>query len=974
MDFSSINVIAELEHNQISYEFTGSADEIKIHCPFHTDINPSCFINIKKKVFSCHTAGCEKSGDIATLLAAKLKTTRAAITLDLAQRYSLEEEGNVIDFMAVERFYKEIYTALPLVQELYNRDISDDDIKKYRLGYDQSSKRITIPIRNREGLFVNIRKYLPGAPGPEKMRNSKGHGKIRLFPVEQTSYETIVLFGGEIKAIAAAKYLNKHNIGAITATAGEGKLDKSIIDDFTDKDVIICMDIDDAGISASKISARKLHRVVKRNRILTLPLDKGKYPKGDINNYLKELSTNNNFDAMAKKLVLLLSDDNLCKEYKSVFTKTELDNSEEPIPVYLAEAISAKIVGQRLKTSGILASLDTAPFIVPCKTIVSCDRSQKVCSLCGIFKNKEEEIYTINTESSAILELIHSRKSSHREALMESLSIPKKCPVAEFHPHEFNNYEDSRIVPQLEITNRASERILQPSIILENTKLELNESYEFTGRNWPHPQTQQSTLVLSEYTQTTDALSSYKLTDEYKEQLKVFQPEEWSSSSIANKLKEIYDDLSINVTHIFERQDLHLTTDLCYHSPLFINFDGRLQKGWAEILIIGDSAQGKSETAVGLRNFYNLGEKVESKNASVAGLLGGLQKTGDRWFVTWGLFPNQDKRLVIMEELKGADVSVISKLTDMRSSGTAEIPKIEKRKTHARTRLLAISNSRSGREISSYTYGIKSVEELIGSIEDVRRFDFAMVCAKEDIETELINKLSSDRPQIEHKFTNDLCRNLILWSWTSECYLEREAELLCLQAANELTVKYHDSIPLIDKGSTRYKIARLAAALAARTFSFADDDKCCVDNKYSILVRKCHVEYIIEFIQKIYDHKNFGYGDFSKTIIEGELLTEQSKTDIKHEFSVIDDPKEFCKKLLYSNGIDNVDVQDYYGCDRETANKLVSLLVRKNAIKRIHGRYYKSSQFIGLLKHFVSNGAFPTPEYIAKRKKKEEKF
>jgi len=703
------------------------------------------------------------------------------------------------------------------------------------------------------------------------------------------------------------------------------------------------------------LRARILYKVAASVRILTLPLSRDKYPKGDINDYVGQEGKTD--------IIELLSNEELCKVYAPVFTKI-LDNTEEPVKLHLSEAIAAKNVGSRIQISSVLSSIDTAPFVIPKNTFASCDRSQKVCNICSIFRNKENDLYDLNPESSNLLELVHSRKNAHRDALMESLGIPKKCPIVEFHTNNFYNYEDARISPQLEITDRATDRFLQPSLILsdDTNKLELNESYELTGRNWPHPHSQQSTLILSEYKQTTDALSNYKLTDEYKEKLKIFQPE----NDINDKLNSIYADLSSNVTRIFAREPLHLAVDLAFHSPLFLNFDKEQVKGWLEILILGDSAQGKSKVSTGLREFYGLGEKIESKNATIAGLLGGLQKTGDRWFVTWGIFPNMDKRLVILEELKGMPQETFAKLTDMRSSGLAEIPKIEKRRTHARTRLIAISNTRSGRELAGYVYGVKAVEELIGSIEDVRRFDLALILSNKDVPQELINIPSEKRENIEHKYTSDLCRNLILWAWTAECNFDLEAVELIFSAANELPNLFHDSIPLIDKGSTRHKIARLAAALAARLFSH------CETGNYNILVKKIHVEHIIKFIKEVYSTASFGYDKYTEAIIEsGRLLDEKQ---IIHEFTNMDDPKAFCRKLLNTNSMDQVDVADFSGSDRETANNLVGMLVRKNAIFRAGGRYFKNPEFITKLRYWEGNGVLNTkPDYL-KKKKPEEKF
>ena len=235
---------------------------------------------------------------------------------------------------------------------------------------------------------------------------------------------------------------------------------------------------------------------------------------------------------------------------------------------------------------------------------------------------------------------------------------------------------------------------------------------------------------------------------------------------------------------------------------------------------------------------------MECKNATVAGLLGGLQQMGNRWFVTWGVIPTHDKRLVVLEELKGTSVEVISKLTDMRSSGVAEIPKIEKRRTHARTRLIALSNPRSDRPLSSYNFGIESIKELIGGLEDVRRFDFALLVSNTEIDAATLNKLQQYRPAGNQIFDAESCRRLILWAWTrepSQIQYGSGAYEQILSEATRLCSIFTESIPLVDRGSMRLKLARLSASLACRTFS-------CDDTLENVIIRECHVEYISKLL------------------------------------------------------------------------------------------------------------------------------
>lgn len=449
--------------------------------------------------------------------------------------------------------------------------------------------------------------------------------------------------------------------------------------------------------------------------------------------------------------------------------------------------------------------------------------------------------------------------------------------------------------------------------------------------------------------------------------MSVFWPDEWSVDGLERLLGGIYSDFEANVTRIFQRHDLHLSVDLVYHSPLLLEFDGKTIKGWAEALIVGDSSQGKSEVTCGsngpggLMSHYGLGEKIECKNATVAGLLGGLQKSGERWFVSWGVIPTHDKRLVILEELKGASQEVFSKLTDMRSSGFAEIPKIEKRKTHARTRLIALSNPRSDMKLRQYNYGIQAVKELIGALEDIRRFDFVHLVSSDEMNEVEINKLQTFRPQVPHVYTSELCRKLVLWAWTrkrDEVIFTEEATAAVLEAANYFCGKFTDAIPIVDKGSMRYKIARLSAALAARTF-------CCSEDFSTLYVLPCHVEYITRFLDRNYSSSVFGYADFT-TAIKATTELEEPEV-IRAKISTLPFPKDIIKNMLASNDMDIHDLQDWCGWERDEAQSLLSFFVRKHGVTRDGRKYRKTAPFISLLKEMLDSGNFADiPHFLRK--------
>lgn len=929
-DTQQISVLEELERIGYDFEWSGE-NEIKCLCPFHEDKTPSCNVNVVKGVFKCHTAGCGKKGDFISFLAGVAKAPRNVIFQELSERYDFET-SKIINIQVVEKYHANLQEAKPLVRALKDRGLDEKDFRKYRLGV--HNNRITIPIFNANGHCVNIRSYLPGASAKSKMFNRKGHGKPRLYPIEQMKYDTLILCGGEMKAIVAARQLNRYQIGAVTATAGEGNWHQSLTRHFQGKKVYVCMDVDKAGVKAAKEHCARLCRVAGWVGNLSLPLDIDEYPKGDINDFV----------ANGGRLKSILK--NVAEWEPQGRAKIQ---DETPIEVGLTEAVDAKNAGKRVSFKSVITAISETPYVVPKGVGVLCNKGQKECALCPVFSDPEDNpIFEIHPEDPAILEMVSAPRGTQREAIMRAVGIPLTCRVCDFEATESRNVEDVRVSHQLEITSRSTERVMLPAFCVGNS-LELNESYEMVGRMHPHPKTQAATLLVSGYKPVKDALSTYKSSN--VEKLKVFQPEKWTPKALKAKLNEVYSDFEANVTRIFQRRPLHLMVDLAYHSPLLINFDDKTVKGWVEVLILGDSAQGKSETTINLMQHYGLGAKVECKNATVAGLLGGLQQLGTKWFVTWGIVPTHDKRLVVLEELKGTSTETIAKLTDMRSSGIAEIPKIEKRRTHARTRLIALSNPRSDLQLSSYNFGVEAVKELIGGLEDIRRFDAVLLVGANDIDSATLNKLQRHRPKMPHRYESDLCRELVLWAWTREAeqvVFSNTASERILDSTTQLCSEFSETLPIVDKGSMRYKLARLAASLAARTFSTDDGNR--------LLIRGAHVDYIASFLRSVYSNSTFGYGDYTTAIkLTHELVTPKA---ISKRIKETPYPEDFCKQLLYTHKVDVQDIMDWCAWDRLEAMEMVSFLVRKHALMRDGRKYRKTPPFIDLLKRTIEQGGF----------------
>ena len=215
------------------------------------------------------------------------------------------------------------------------------------------------------------------------------------------------------------------------------------------------------------------------------------------------------------------------------------------------------------------------------------------------------------------------------------------------------------------------------------------------------------------------------MNEEVHEQLKIFQVAE--GQTIDQKMKEIHKDLERNVTYIWERQEIAISVDLVYHTCLNFYFQEQfVKRGWAEVLIIGDSGQAKTTVVERLMQHYRLGELHSGESSRRTGLVYSLQQNGKRWFLVWGALPLNDGGLITIDELSGLSEDDLAIMSDVRSSGIARSTGVITAETTARTRCIYISNPRNGRPLNTETYGVQSVLKLFGKTEDVRRLDFAV--------------------------------------------------------------------------------------------------------------------------------------------------------------------------------------------------------------------------------------------------------
>lgn len=395
------------------------------------------------------------------------------------------------------------------------------------------------------------------------------------------------------------------------------------------------------------------------------------------------------------------------------------------------------------------------------------------------------------------------------------------------------------------------------------------------------------------------------------------------------------------------RRDILTAMDLVVHSVLQFKFQGDLiRKGWVEGLIIGDTRTGKSESVQRMINHYRVGEMVTGENATFAGLVGGMQQTQKTWSITWGKLPLNDKRFLAIDELSGLPHEAISRMSGVRSSGIAEIIKIQTERTASRVRLLWISNPRGKRPLGGFNSGIDAIADLIGQPEDIARFDFALTAATNEVPLAIIN--AEKRPVHEHEYHSNACNRLIYWAWSrrpEQVVFVDGAELACLDMATELSRKYVP--PLVEGAEQRIKIARLAVAAACRVYSTEDGQ--------TVLVKPEHVEFVGEYLDQIYSKPSMAFDLHSQAKLADREIHDVSQVQDRFDRLVPD-----LRSLLADAGSFTVlDLQDYATITRESAIDLASFLVRKRCIRKGKFGYYKLPAFTEFLRHYQPGAREP---------------
>jgi hypothetical protein len=917
--------------------------EQRAYCPVCEDpdvsSSPSAMLNPQEGIWNCLKGN--HGGSIA-LLAKQLKQERGWDIKAESMSGNTRRAGGAApkpkadppSAAAVREWHSDLLNNRAAKRAFISkRGIDEESIEEFEIGWD--GQRYTIPIYDKNGKLVNVRKYKMGASDSEqKFLNHPGHGEARIFGLETLDEsDFVILAEGEADRILMIQM----GFPAISGTGGAGTFNPAWKDLLKDKTIYNAYDQDEAGEKGSLRAANTLAGAVVAYYRIKFPT-----PKSDFTDFIvEEGHTAEEFE----KLMI---------DAQMAGNRAERDLSDMPttgVRATLLESMSDTHGSVPIELIVSVTGKQQEPFTAPRRIIATCDMSKGVaCETCPMLsRNGSAEVNT-QPHDPRLVEFIDIPLTTQHK-LLRVMTGARCGDRIQFDVEESWRVEELAV--QQSIDERTDEEVSTPTNrtawSIGTYRSQTNEKIRLVGRNIPDPKS--GTLKFQSWiNQKVDLdIDKFKLTAEIRRQLEIFQPDD--DQTALDKCLDIADDLSQNVTQIIGRPLLHVGMDLVWHSPIaFKVHEQNVDKGWLEMMVVGDTRTGKSEIASRLMQHYSAGRMVSCEGVTFAGLIGGVQQINGRWHMTWGVVPMNDRRLVVLDEVSGmAERNIIEQMSQVRSSGIAQITKIANESTSARTRLIWISNPVGGKFLGENRMGgVGALLTVVPNMEDIARFDFVIASARGDVSSVSIN--ADNRPGTP-AYSSDVCEMLVKWSWSlgrDSIRIGDRAVAAAARHAIGMGERYTPNPPLVQAENVRFKILRIATAMAARTFS--------VGRTGQLLVSKSHVDDAVEFLDAIYGDDSLGYGRMSEEESKRQLSSGDNLSNAKNMMRL--HPEIYRTLSMNSGGDFRVrDFEEFQGLDR-TIGQQISGQLHAWGLTKYQGRgiFTMTEQLVDLLVDLKEEG------------------
>lgn len=804
-------------------------EEVKVTCPFHEDIHASGSVNTEKSLFKCWVCGegynelnfIAKINDIPLIEATKV--------LNNLENTSTSQWG------IIEK--AELWGDMEFLNAVRALGISDELIEQLNLGLVtdyKATKMLGIPIYY-NGVIMDIKRYnILKIPNIPKIVGNSDTESGYVFPYDiwtKNKDKTYLMEGEKDTLIARELGLN-----AITLTGGSSAHpNELVINAFKDRDVVICYDFDDAGVNGAKRVYKYLKKVAKSVKYINIS-DIVKENKEDFYDAVKKYK----MDAFTFSL---LDEHDFVEERESTsYTSIKTALSSNKIKSKLSSIVNV---------SAEYSDFYALPISVSVEKVVD-DGSKRGNTVS--LGAKRSWFFDKNRHLSQLLELVESnaKKNEVETKIKSYVGIPKDERGIELRYLGYETVYKYKIIDSNSRDSSDNDDYDNTSLELYTfTKMNVGTEYEISYVLFPHPdKNQKLTAVATEIFEMNSERDFFIV----KEKLDMLR----CDGTIEQKVDKLYQSAK---HHIAKHLNYHmwLMEDLVMNSILEMHY-GVNTWGALDVFILGDTATGKSESSKGLVDLYDFGHFLSLKTSTTVGLIGGSKKDGDNMLNTIGAIPRQHRKLVVMEEFSGADPNFIKTMTDIRTTRRVHIVRVAGELDVAcNLRMITISNplgDESGlpKYLSTYPNGVLPLMELINNPEDVGRYDGYLLVPQVTTRFNPFKIALTGEP-----IPKECYEHKAKWVYTRKAnniIYDDGVEAYIWEKADELNHRYESNFPLFGTKAP-LKLARFSIALASLILN--------VDETYeNIIVTKEIVDFIVKYLDEIYDNPVFKLKEYKK--------------------------------------------------------------------------------------------------------------
>jgi 5S rRNA maturation endonuclease (ribonuclease M5) len=784
--------------------------------------------------------------------------------------------------------------------------ITDAVMDELQIGYEGLGVGFPVYLYN---TLVDVRTYNAQGTPKVKSRTGASAGYIIPFDIWRESTKPTLLCAGE-KDMAIARSLGYN---AITFTGGEGSIPKLFKKSFENRKVYICYDNDDAGKDGSKAIAKwlkdcgALPYIVNGHYLVCS--EKGE----DIHDYFQKYNkTVESFNEILNSTQEFSEQDYLMESEKQTPLVSLLDATKGEY--------RNRYVTSMVQVSAVFDNQFGIPDLVEFRKTKMIDEDKDSMQVGEV---REWVLDEDNLQDILILMDSNLKEEQVAKNLRKLCNIPEKEGGVRCKKQSFTTVFKAVVTDLVESEVMAEGYTpIELVCFTVGKRLMSGNKYKITYKAIPHPlQQQEIMLLVSDVQDAQDSITKFSVNEEVKERLAVFQQKD--GQTIEDRLDETFRSTK-NYVGTFADKNITQATDLFYHTPLEFNFAERKMRGYLDVMIVGETRTGKSATAEALLKLYRLGTFTSLKTSTIAGLIGGSNKVNGSWKTTIGVIPRNHMGAIILEEFSGAKQDFIKSMTDIRSSNQVRLVRVNgELKIPAMVRMLTLSNQRSMKDgqtkpLYAYSNGIDVLLELVGASEDIARYDFFLLVGEPD---EYINPFKNRRQTVP--YDEQSYKDRVRWVWSrkpEQIIFADGSDEYIWDEAQKLNEKFNCHIKLFGSEADK-KLARLAVAVAG----------CCVstdDSFDNIIVTKEHVDWSVNFLDKLYDNQLFRLKEF---VDEQKKYTEIDDSVIKMTQDIYTQHTTLLIQLEMCSGTTRANLQAVAGLDNKDfsmiMNRLTSLML-----------------------------------------------